>query len=464
MELLDKLVIPQPENNLYFMNYLLVIALVIFWIYSALIVGSSILSLIFRSRASSEQDDNSLLSREYIDLVTSKFSYAFGLGFIPFLAIIFLYMQITAKTVGNVLGYLGFSFVVFLVGLFFIYNYRRSLHLRRIFARFDSTKPEGSEDGDEYSNFKSSNNAIYSFTGNWGFILVLVAMWVFIGSITVADDPKFWGHETLFNVLLSIDSLLKFIMFILSSVAVTALTFLFLKYSWEKDKTHYSESLSKYALHVNTHLALWFTMSLPLFFVISLAFVPASGMSVYVFASVLIGLFFALGTIHFIYSGFKENNGMNFRVAMFGFVLFIATVAFKEKSTLTVGSQKNFVEMNVEYEKHHEELMASLGLNTEAPVNAEEIYKSRCMACHKPGGTPQAPDHAVVVLKYKGKKDELVKFILNPHKVDPQYPPMPNQGLSPKEAQAMADYLLGRFAGEGEKSKTDDNKESKPAH
>jgi cytochrome c len=48
--------------------------------------------------------------------------------------------------------------------------------------------------------------------------------------------------------------------------------------------------------------------------------------------------------------------------------------------------------------------------------------------------------------KYQGKKDALVAFILNPVKVNPAYPPMPNQGLRPAEAESIATYLLRRVA------------------
>jgi cytochrome c len=50
-----------------------------------------------------------------------------------------------------------------------------------------------------------------------------------------------------------------------------------------------------------------------------------------------------------------------------------------------------------------------------------------------------------VLPKYAGNKEQLVAFIRNPVKVDPAYPPMPNPGLKPNEADAVAAYLLERF-------------------
>jgi cytochrome c len=47
--------------------------------------------------------------------------------------------------------------------------------------------------------------------------------------------------------------------------------------------------------------------------------------------------------------------------------------------------------------------------------------------------------------KYEGKKTQLVAFIRNPVKVNPAYPPMPNPGLKPNEAEAVATYLLENY-------------------
>ena len=72
----------------------------------------------------------------------------------------------------------------------------------------------------------------------------------------------------------------------------------------------------------------------------------------------------------------------------------------------------------------------------------EEIYKVRCASCHKFDVKLVGPSHKEVVPKYFGKENQLVAYIKNPTKIDPEYPPMPNPGLKPDEAQAVADYVL----------------------
>ena len=47
--------------------------------------------------------------------------------------------------------------------------------------------------------------------------------------------------------------------------------------------------------------------------------------------------------------------------------------------------------------------------------------------------------------KYEGKLKDLVAFILNPKKINPDYIPMPNPGLKPSEAKAVAKYILDTY-------------------
>jgi len=48
----------------------------------------------------------------------------------------------------------------------------------------------------------------------------------------------------------------------------------------------------------------------------------------------------------------------------------------------------------------------------------------------------------VVLPKYENNRDELIKFVRNPYKIEPDYPPMPKLGLSEKEILSVVEYLL----------------------
>jgi cytochrome c len=77
-----------------------------------------------------------------------------------------------------------------------------------------------------------------------------------------------------------------------------------------------------------------------------------------------------------------------------------------------------------------------------SPEEGKKLYEAKCTACHKFDEKLVGPPHRAVLPKYKSDIDGLVAYLRNPTKVDPDYPPMPNLGLSPSEARAIAEYLF----------------------
>ncbi len=75
----------------------------------------------------------------------------------------------------------------------------------------------------------------------------------------------------------------------------------------------------------------------------------------------------------------------------------------------------------------------------------QEIYNTKCVACHRFDSRVVGPPYNSVLPKYEGKLDELKKFILNPVKVNPDYIAMPNQGLKPHEAESVAMFLMKEY-------------------
>jgi len=106
-------------------------------------------------------------------------------------------------------------------------------------------------------------------------------------------------------------------------------------------------------------------------------------------------------------------------------------------------TEKHSLVLSTEYDKILAELK---GEGTVAVLSGKEIYDVRCASCHKFDQKLVGPAHVDVLPKYVGKEAQLVAFIRNPVKVDPAYPPMPNPGLKPQEADAVAKYLLDEFA------------------
>lgn len=72
----------------------------------------------------------------------------------------------------------------------------------------------------------------------------------------------------------------------------------------------------------------------------------------------------------------------------------------------------------------------------------ERVFKSVCSACHSFTQRIVGPPFNTVLPNYRNKADELKRFIKNPVKKDPSYPPMPNLGLPDDDIEAVSFYLL----------------------
>ncbi|MDQ1266207.1 MAG: cytochrome c, partial [Bacteroidota bacterium] len=78
-------------------------------------------------------------------------------------------------------------------------------------------------------------------------------------------------------------------------------------------------------------------------------------------------------------------------------------------------------------------------------IDGAAIYKLKCTACHAFDRRLVGPSHREVLEKYKDNKAGMVNFILHPKKVRPDFPAMPDQGLKPKEAQAVVDFMFKEY-------------------
>ena len=121
----------------------------------------------------------------------------------------------------------------------------------------------------------------------------------------------------------------------------------------------------------------------------------------------------------------------------------IQTTALADKfATLRMQADAQFAKLQMDQEARYP---SNVPLD---PKAGEKIYAEKCSACHAFDHKVVGPAHKDVLPKDQGQPDKLLAFILAPTKVDPAFPAMPAQGLSRREARAVADYLLARLATE----------------
>jgi cytochrome c551/c552 len=96
--------------------------------------------------------------------------------------------------------------------------------------------------------------------------------------------------------------------------------------------------------------------------------------------------------------------------------------------TIEQAAEKAAMEREVELEQA---MAAASGKNL-----GEETFTKVCMQCHRFEEKLVGPPLKTVLGKYDA--ESLKAFILSPTKKDPAYPPMPNPGLTPSQAAAVA--------------------------
>jgi len=86
----------------------------------------------------------------------------------------------------------------------------------------------------------------------------------------------------------------------------------------------------------------------------------------------------------------------------------------------------------------------------EIKVTGETIFQEVCMACHAINKKVVGPPMQYAINKYKDNKDEMIKFVNNPRKINPDYPVMPKPPISKAEVNMVVDYLLKLEVGKNE--------------
>ncbi len=441
MSIFDGLVILQKEANINLLNYLLILSKLIFITYSGTLIGSYILSYIFNLRNKGYNVTYQLLARDYINLITPNKTIAFGLGVVPYISIVLIYAQLLYKTESPVIDYLLWGFILYLLGLLGVYSYKHSLQLSLQLSKI--TPPQEIEEGDLY-HYSQAISRLKSRAGIWGLIVLFISLWIMISSSHLAVKNEKWITATFISTLFSINSIVIYLNFITAGLAVTGMAFIVKFFIWDKFTYKFTPEYAVEAQKINSSISLFFIAIQPIFIILILILTPKYAVSYFMFAFALAVLLVSFYTIHIIYV-IVRNNKINYSSFAFYLVLivFFFTI-IKEQSAFTVSNKQQFANLAYEYEQYELARLESMGKTVEA-INGEELYKVKCTACHQFDQKLVGPPHKLVLKKYIGKKEELVKFLLNPVKIDPEYPAMPNQALKPKEAEAIADYMYEHY-------------------
>uniref|UniRef100_A0A7V2ZK83 Cytochrome c domain-containing protein n=1 Tax=Ignavibacterium album TaxID=591197 RepID=A0A7V2ZK83_9BACT len=443
MEFLDKLVLPQSAEHIQLLHYMSMLILFLFIPFISVVFGGTFLSYSFRKKFNKTGDKTFLrLAKDTVQLLTVNSYVGLILGIVPVLTLILIFAQLLHTTTFPTVSDLTLAFLLISVGLISVYAYRLSFALKIIFDDVD-TKSSEEFVKEEFSDYHIKTSKLANNSVRLGLIFLFLGMWVFISALTSAIYFNAWKPTSFFETILSSKVIVNFLIWLCTSFAFTGVTILFLFLFWKKDELNVTEEYKNFVVSISSRYAIYFSLPIPVLLLLNINLLPDSHLSGNMFAYSVLSIIFLFLALNFAYLIYYKKQYKYAPYLFFTFIFAVASMVVKDQSTINNATKYHSVVLSTEYDKILAELK---GEGKGETINAAELYAVRCGACHKFDQKLVGPAHFDVLPKYVGKEAQLVAFIRNPVKVDPAYPPMPNPGLKPAEAEAVAKYLLEEYA------------------
>ena len=402
MNFLDKFVVPLSSQHIILLHFMLMLIFSMFIPFVGLITGGSFFSLYFDRKGKRKNNPDYIrFSKEIIEIATINKSMGIVLGLLTLLTSILIFIQLLSSSGAASIFYLFISFLVIIAAIILTYN---------------------------------------TLTSKYGFIFLLLSTWIFVSGITLPTFTNIMNsNDNILSIMLSSIVIFKFITVLLLSGAITGSTILFIYFYWNGGRKNISVEYASFIKQFAIRLIFSSIIILPLFLYMDLVLMPNAILSVSVFVYLSLAMAVIFLVYHFLYIMSREKNS-NYSIHIFIFtILIIILLVIKDQISFANATELRTVEMSSKYVENMEKLT---GANKAPKISGEDIYKNICSSCHSFDHKVVGPPYKQTLPKYNGNVDKLVIFILHPTQNNPGYPPMPNPGLKPDEAKAVATYIL----------------------
>lgn len=408
--------------------------------YLAFVVGSSVLSVWYDiTGRKKETEIMKTLAHNVFNLVLYNKSVILFLGLLPALSILFVYAQIFQTTDSIMVEMAGFGFILLIIGFVLLYTYKYTYRVKEILDKFDQI--ESADRTTTLKKYKLSNTIVYQRSGIYGVIIILAAAFLFVSAYSIAIDRTLWKEiESLFSALLSINIWLRFLFFISVSLGMTGFGTLYLTEAGNEFRFNEADSQQKIL-----RFAVISLLSFPILMILILLSQSISSLSAIVFLFAGIAGLFLFIAGHFLYAHYLKKQQFAIRYGFYTFVIAIILWTANDHIALNNATKEEAALLAVKHEKVVEQMRTNLGI-VQVTFTGEDIYNAKCSACHLIDQRKVGPAYKDVLHKYTNDKAKLIAFVLNPQKINPDYPPMPAQGLKPAEADSVVTYLMSKIS------------------
>jgi cytochrome c len=322
-----------------------------------------------------------------------------------------------------------------------VYTYRYSVTFSGLFESIKKLVPEDGNADKLIRNYREGSGSLSNRSGKYGITLLFIAMYFFVGAVSVAIYGL--GSESFIAGLFSLKVIFRFVQFITIAFTITGGAIFFSYFHWDGGKKIEDEIYQ--AFIKKTALAITFAGALiqPVFITIDIIILPYTALSGSVFSYGILAIILIFISYHLLYSMIR-NSDLKMSGPVFYILLFaLFAIIVKDQLAMKNETKLNSVILAANYDKY---LSGLNGGNVAAEkVSGEQIYKNICSSCHSFDHKVVGPPYKETLPKYEGKLNQLVAFIRNPVKKNPDYPSMPNPVLKPNEAQAIAEWIMKTY-------------------
>ena len=440
MNFLDKLVIPLSPEHLLLLHYIAILIFFLFIPFISVILGGTALSLYYKRKGAKSNNKIHLhFAKDVMEIVTINKSTGIVLGILTLITSILIYVQLFHDASMSTVSYLIGSVFLTTIGLILVYTYRYSLTFGELFESLKENENSGESVSKELNKFREGSRRLSMSSGRYGFIFLILGTWLFTAGVTLASYPSHWHNNNILSVMFSGDVIARFIPFLMMAAAFTGATIMFINFYWDGGRENLSDEYKDFIKQKSILLMLSGTILIPIFLLINLITLPGNALSYSVFIYSTIALLLIFLGYHYLYVMYK-NATSGYSIHIFMVMLFsIFAIIIKDQLAMNNATQKQTMILSVNFEQTMQKLT---GVSNAPKISGEAIYQNICSACHSFDHKVVGPPYEQTLPKYKGNVDKLVAFILNPKQNNPGYPPMPNPGLKPAQARAVAEYIL----------------------
>ncbi|HLP16448.1 MAG TPA: cytochrome c [Bacteroidota bacterium] len=435
MDFLKHIAFSQSLEHIGLLHLAINIVYALFVPYVSVLFVSMIIAVTFERRGLKSGNEMSVrFARELTQSVIPNKSSLLLFGVLPFFAVLLGYAQLLQDSPDVAVSTLFVSFLLFSAGALCLYAYAYTFRLNEILSIATSAGPDEALDQYAKENIRFHANA-----GMWGVVLVTLSQFLF--ELAVSASTKPWEVTTLWDALISPESYARMGQALSFAGMLTGAAILYLFFAGKHtEESEYTQFVKKFSIT----LSLLSTLAAPLFILLILAAFPQNGLTGSVFGITALVLIMLFAAGHFFYAMLKSFSTRLAANALFILTAALILAVIKDQIAFGSATRIESARLAARYDKENQALLDKMGLGA-APLTGEEIFTGRCSACHTFTEKKVGPPYKETLPKYENKRDELVAFILNPKKMNPAFPPMPNQGLKPAEADSIAAYIMKTY-------------------